>query len=70
MDGGDGPWVGEGVEGLLVVDVVANVEEVPEGEVGAGFEGFGERGGLFGGGFGGGSAGEGEGGGGPGRRNE
>mmetsp|Transcript_24994 Transcript_24994/g.46086 ORF Transcript_24994/g.46086 Transcript_24994/m.46086 type:complete len:277 (-) Transcript_24994:277-1107(-) len=33
LDGGDGPWKGEGVECLLVVDVVTDVEEVPEAEV-------------------------------------
>ena len=34
LDGRDGPREGEGVESLLVVDVVPDVEEVPQGEVG------------------------------------
>ncbi|KAL7521955.1 hypothetical protein ACHAWX_006657 [Stephanocyclus meneghinianus] len=35
LDSGDGPWKVEGVESLFVVDVVSDVEEVPEGEVGS-----------------------------------
>mmetsp|Transcript_7252 Transcript_7252/g.10675 ORF Transcript_7252/g.10675 Transcript_7252/m.10675 type:complete len:277 (+) Transcript_7252:2030-2860(+) len=33
LDCGNGPWEGKSVEGLFVVDVVGNVEEVPQGEV-------------------------------------
>mmetsp|Transcript_22320 Transcript_22320/g.48478 ORF Transcript_22320/g.48478 Transcript_22320/m.48478 type:complete len:274 (+) Transcript_22320:452-1273(+) len=39
LDGGNSPWESEGVESLLVVDVVSNVEEVPESEVASSFEG-------------------------------
>ncbi len=34
LDGGNGPWVSKGIKGLLVVDIVGNVEKVPQGEVG------------------------------------
>ena len=54
LNGGDGPGVVEDVEGLLVVDVVADVEEVPEGEVSAGDEGVLEAGLVVLGGLGGG----------------
>ena len=33
LHGGNGPWVGEGVQRLLVVDIVSNVEKVPQSEV-------------------------------------
>ncbi len=42
LDGGDGPWVAKDVEGLLVVDIVGNVEKVPQGEVGTDLKSFGQ----------------------------
>lgn len=42
LDGGDGPWVAEDVEGLLVVDIVGNVEKVPQGEVGTDLKSLGQ----------------------------
>ena len=56
LDGGDGPGIAEDVEGLLVVDVVADVEEVPEGEVSAGHEGVLQAGLVVLGGLGGGTS--------------
>mmetsp|Transcript_53199 Transcript_53199/g.159250 ORF Transcript_53199/g.159250 Transcript_53199/m.159250 type:complete len:351 (-) Transcript_53199:145-1197(-) len=47
LNGGDGPGVVEHVEGLLVVNVVSDVEQVPEGEVGADLEGLHETTGLL-----------------------
>mmetsp|Transcript_30194 Transcript_30194/g.61580 ORF Transcript_30194/g.61580 Transcript_30194/m.61580 type:complete len:432 (-) Transcript_30194:61-1356(-) len=38
LDGGDGPGVVQHVQGLLVVDVVPDVEQVPQGEVRADLE--------------------------------
>ena len=38
LNGGDGPWVAKDVEGLLVVDVVGNVEKVPQRDVGSDLE--------------------------------
>ena len=40
LDSCDGPWEGKGVKSLLVVDVVGNVEEVPQGEVASGLKGL------------------------------
>ena len=40
LDGGDGPWVAKDVKGLLVVDIVGNVEKVPQREVGTDLKSF------------------------------
>jgi hypothetical protein len=40
LDGGDGPWEVEDIEGLLIVDIVGNVEKVPQGKVGTDLESF------------------------------
>ena len=40
LQGSNGPWEAKDVEGLLVVDIVGNVEKVPQSEVGTDLEGF------------------------------
>ena len=47
LDGGDRPGVGQDVQGPLVVDVVTNVEEVPEGKVSTNLEGLQQAGSLL-----------------------
>ena len=38
LQGSNGPWVTEDIKGLLIVDIVGNVEKVPQGKVGTNLE--------------------------------
>ena len=44
LEGSNSPWVLEDIKGLLIVDIVSNVEKVPKGKVGTDLECFSETG--------------------------
>jgi hypothetical protein len=44
LQGGNCPWEAEDIKGLLIVDIVGNVEKVPQGKVGTNLESFSQSG--------------------------